>query len=605
MTSFTYPLPRSAINVRRLLEHNFPSDEPTLELLSQCDSTRATLTEYLQQNDSVFLGEYVGRSADLDTIKLSLDHHLHVAQLCNEYLKNWMQLMDLLRQESPQQLTVSVVNPEDLLFQWSGSASLADCSIQNPLVFHDTSMCFETIMCLVCASLAHLNSVQSMREYTVAASKHMEQIADDAVRERLQQQQSTIDPTKITRDFMQVTKHALMYAMMAQEQLRLFTMAPADGPSELRPRVLEGLVQYATACVQQMGLPIFVQQYEAEREQHPNEPGKSASRNLCALYMGLAFNNTIASVACNIHESDAPKTHLALTATLARSYNLISAALLRSEALVVEANMRVDNKEYSRADKCILGARLLALFAEKHTKYAEKCLTSAADKCMILISRKQQVPPERVVQQVQKRWRDACICKYEQWRSMTKSRITNALVDTKALVMERLQISDKPTDDQLLAQGLHNISYWLPQKSILMDKRGICERLTLFKKHFNYTSIYSDRTFGSTNDAEKSTVSSVAVQHLTDSTVWNLPSFSANTEEKDESVSTPQFVQTSISLSSSSSPTISSHNAETITYNQLPSVPSRAVTERQTFANDDSQSSTNNTVVRSAVLLPS
>lgn len=586
MTSFAYPLPRSTTSVRRLLEHNFSGDEPTLDLLTRCDSTRVDLTTYLQQNDSAFLGEYVGRSTDLDTIKLSLDHHLHVAQLCNEYLKNWMQLMDLLRQESPRRLTVAVTNLEDLLFQWSGSASLADCSLKTPSVSCDTSVCFETVMCLVCASLAHLNSVQSMREYTVAASKHMEQITDDAVREKIQQKQSTIDPMKITRDFMHVTKHALMYALMAQEQLRLFTMAPTDGPSELRPRVLEGLVHYTNACVQQMGLPVFVQQYEVEREQYPNEPGKSASRNLCALYMGLAFNNTIASVASNMCESEMPKTHLALTATLARSYNLISAVLLRSEALVVEAHVRADDKEYSRADKCILGARLLALFAEKHTKYAEKCLMSAADKCMILVDRKQYASSDRAAQLVQNRWREACICKYEHWRSMTKSRVNSALIDTKTLMTERLQVSDKPTDEQLLAEGLHNVSRWLPQKSILMDKRGICERLAIFKKHFNSTSVYSDRTFGSTNDAEKSATSSIAVQHLTDSTVWNLPSFSsANAEKKDES-NTRQVEQTLLHESSQDNP--SSHEVESITYNQLPSVPSRAVSEHQTFESGES-----------------
>lgn len=561
MTDFAYPIPLRTLCVQQMLQHNFPNDESTLKILRQCDSTFNILQAYLTDNASAYLGLFGGKSnEDLMQTKQLMEHHMRVAQLCNEHLEQWMQLMQIIETQDLQELSIRLPNANNALFEWNTSASL--CALNNEAeeklsqCFRDSSWYFQTIMILVCASLAHLNSAQLMRTYTALAEKYVNQLPDEETRTKLQQ--NVTRASDIAKDLMHVNKHALMYALMAQEQLRMFAMCPSHSPNELRPRILEALVHYAACCVQQMALPEFVQQSLQEQSSYEEHADIPATRNLCALYMGLAFNATVAFAASNLCEKTLPQTHLALNSALARSYNLIDAALLRCGILIDEAHRKSSNAEYTRAETCLLGARLLAVFAQKHAILGAKYLGTSAETCMIAHDT-EDLATIKINHELRRRWQEACNSKTKQWVAMTKDRVQSTFDRLQELSVSMPPLNEPISDDQLFTKNAHRIARWLPQKCIRMKDEDMLVRLACFKKQLNINSIFCNG-FNSASE-NNSSATQTALQHLTTLSMWTLPGFSSNNSS---SSSVSSLIQTG------QDPT---NDVTEILYEHLPAVP--------------------------------
>lgn len=514
MTDFAYCMPMPiAQSMSQLLRHNYADRPEQAERLEQCDVARHALVQYLQQNADLALGQCrstsqhdgsTSHSQALALAKSTMDHHIHVATLSNSYVCQWRSLVDEMERAGASALTLCAKDHGlQPLFSWTGSASL-QCKTVSPHqpVVSDSCMRFETIMALVCATLAYLNSTMAMRSYTVLATHALNTTANDIEMEE--------DATRrITADLLAANKCAVIYALEAQQQLQLFRLAPANSLAELRPRVLEALASYATYCMQQMALPKFL-----ELKQR-NEPG--AMRQLCAMYMGLAAMATTTAVgasgAVEQHDGCRDMSHLELVGQMGRAHNLIQAALLRANALVDEAHECSQNGEATRAHECLRGARLLTLFANTQAHWCSMCIKNTAQTCPLVTEN---------YQEVSKRWRAACEDRLLMWQDHAHQYTERMLERTSEAMTQIMPAGwSKDLDRELLHHGMHEVARWLPQHSTQLQPEEMAQRLWQFLSDVNgreYAGAQSLLQLSGTTAAVRE-----AVRHVTGTPAWTLP----------------------------------------------------------------------------------
>lgn len=511
-----------------LLQHNY-DDNNTVALshLKQCDDARNALVLYLTENADTKLGLCTPPASstsasqppsDRRTLQLAksvMDHHLHIATLCATYVSAWITVVESIERAGPSKLTMRL-NPRARgapLFQWRSSASLRCAKTDAPLDDGDCSFRFESVMSLVCATLAYLNCATAMRSYTTIAKHASDTLVDEST---LDTNNSSDAVRAITGDMFAMNKSALFYALEAQQQLQLFRLSPTDSLVEMRPRVLEGLASHASYCMQQMALPRFFEQHRLGTP--------SGTRQLCAVHMALASLATITCTAANNAEntvvdgSSAEKmrdtSHLALVGQLSRSYNLVSAMALRADALVNEAHRRSENAEMTRAQECLRAARLLALFSGREATLG----------AMQLIQSRVSCPLQTVdnSDEVKKRWVQACTDRMAQWQEQVTNVAAKMLDRTSQAAVQILPSGSFDTvDSELLQKNVHELMQWLPQRSQQLSDAEIAQRLWHALQTFGERQYNGAQSLA--QQASPSTAVREAVQHVTSSPMWTLP----------------------------------------------------------------------------------
>lgn len=500
----------------RLLQHNYSKDSVGFARLHECDDARQALVQYLQEHGDAKLGLCVvppsspkvstSDHSSLQLAKTVMDHHLHVATLCAKYTSLWTNLVDDVERAGSGKITMSLdshILGAGPLFEWQGSASLRCDKTHTPTVGGDCSMRFESVMILACTTLAYLNSATAMRSYTTLAGR-ASQATDDA---------STVQT--ITSDLFAMNKGALLYALEAQQQLQLFRLAPTDSLTEMRPRTLEALASHASYCMQQMALPHFLEQHRLGTP--------SATRQLCAAYMALASLSTVTCSAAASGESttvDASTlqkmgaSHLAVVGQLSRSYNLVHAMVLRAEALLNEAHRRSENAETTRAQECLRGARLLALFSEQEARLGVLILTRACSTCPLYSAKNRT--------EVVKRWSTTCNERLAQWHEQVTPKVAHMLDLTTAAAATILPSGTfAEMDNELLQTGVHQLLRWLPQRTTQLSEPEVAQRLwhalqASGTRQYNGAQSLAQRVSPNTAVQE-------ATRHVTTSPLWVLP----------------------------------------------------------------------------------
>jgi hypothetical protein len=549
MTDFAYPLPQKESCVLQRFQHNFldHSQEQHLTRLHQCDVNRNALTTYLNQYAYSLVGMSGGEPSSshenesgLQKAKMVMDHHLQVASMCNEYLGNWLGLMQILESGGSGRYTTMLVDEDDGLYTWFGSASLDNDALSRskktaPCSVGDSSVRFETIMILTCTCLAHLNSAISMRTYTLLAQKTIENSGSSSEEAGIDTNLSRIQD--ITRDLLSVNKTALMCALEAQQQLLLFRYAPSRLLAEMRPRTLEALANYAMYSVQQLNLPQLINQYQAEMQQNANGSNShattsSAKRQLCASYMGLASAATITSIGANPYDCQMPQSHLALMGAMARAMYLIEAAHLRSSTLIDEAHNRSELGEMTRAETCLRGAYILSLFARQLYSWGAQYLEHAVTNCMIrdpheligvtkMKSQQSIDGAKRDVMPISQRWSETLRTKQVQWKTKFSTK-TQKLIDR---AKEGFSVTLPGVLDTLDANyaelHLHEVSKWLPQNAMRLSPSDMAVRLLRFRQDMGLHDHCAENLM--VKQSNYASVKSEAITHLTSESSWHLP----------------------------------------------------------------------------------
>lgn len=585
MTEFAYPIPQEGrISMLRLLQHNYTKDHPEQTRLQQCDAARVALVQYLQEYGDAKLGlcappfataSSATSTCDHSSLQLArsvLDHHLHVAALSTEYASAWINLIDAIERAGPGRITMSLSDRARVagpLFEWRGSASLRCSKSHVPVAGGDCSMRFESVMILVCAAVAYLNSAMAMRSYTALAER-----VSDAFQEASALGGGGTPPPvtdesttrAIASDIFAMNKGALIYVLEAQQQLQLFRLAPTDSLAEMRPRTLEALASHASYCVQQMALPRFVEQHRL------NAPG--GTRQLCAAYMALASLCTTTCAAANSAEHtmvDAAdlwkvdeSSHLALVGQLSRSYNLVHAMVLRAEALLNEAHRRFANAETTRAYECLRGARLLVLFGEQEARLGTLSLTRASSTCP-LHSVKNHA-------EVSKRWSTTCTERLAQWHEQVTQKVAHMLDLTNAAAVNILPSGTFATmDTEMLQNNVHQLLQWLPQRPIKLSEAEVAQRLWCALQASGVRQYNGAQSLA--HHASPDTAVHEAARHVTTSPMWVLPPVPGMIREASPAHPPPTVIEETPSSQTTATIAVSQHTmSETVVPTPLPSL---------------------------------